>query len=182
MTAAPDRPSIPTEYNGQLFRSKLEASWAIAFDTLGVRWEYEPRGHYFGRQFYLPDFWLPASRQYLEVKGDFKPDDCKKIMALLAHATARPHTDDECPDIAIIAGEPDGVFRGWERGAYPVTWFEFLTKRARAIELFQCTRCRGWWFGDPEYAWTCQCCGYGDGNHHLAARLTSPLSTDVLPF
>jgi hypothetical protein len=182
MTAAPDRRSIPTEYNGRTFRSKLEASWALAFDTLGVAWEYEPKGHYFGRQFYLPDFWLPRSRQYVEVKGVFEPDDCKKIMALLSHAKPRPHTNEDCPDIPIIAAVPDGKFYGWSRGCYPVSWFDFLITRASTLELFQCTRCRGWWFGHPEYAWTCQCCGFGDGNGHLAARLESPLSTDVLPF
>jgi hypothetical protein len=55
---------------------------------------------------------------------------------------------------------------------------------ARYVTAFEDNenRCRGWWFGHPEYAWTCQCCGFGDGNGHLAARLESPLSTDVLPF
>lgn len=182
MTAAPDRRSIPTEYNGRLFRSKLEASWAIALDTLGVAWEYEPRGHYFGRQFYLPDFWLPRSRQYIEVKGVFEPSDCRKIMALLEHAKRRPFTNDDCPDIPIIACVPAGEFYGWERGLYPVSWFDFLKGRSRRVELFQCARCRGWWFADPDAAWTCQCCGFGDGNSHLTARIESPLSTDVLPF
>lgn len=34
--------SIPTEYAGVLFRSKLEATWARFFDVIGLRWEYEP--------------------------------------------------------------------------------------------------------------------------------------------
>lgn len=31
-----------TSYAGCLFRSRLEARWAVFFDTLGIRWEYEP--------------------------------------------------------------------------------------------------------------------------------------------
>jgi hypothetical protein len=109
--------SIPTEYNGQAFRSKLEADWARAFDTLGVQWRYEPKGRYFGDVFYLVDFYLPMSRQWVEVKGVFEPEDCRKIVGLLTHIEARPYTDPEtCPDIALVACEPKGVFRGWERG------------------------------------------------------------------
>ncbi len=37
--------AIETIYNGYEFRSRLEARWAVFFDTLGVKWEYEPE-HY----------------------------------------------------------------------------------------------------------------------------------------
>lgn len=49
--------SIPTEYNGYRFRSRLEARWAIFFDALGVDYEYEPEGFELpsGKR-YLPDF------------------------------------------------------------------------------------------------------------------------------
>ena len=33
--------AIDTEYKGHLFRSRLEAKWAVFFDEIGVRWEYE---------------------------------------------------------------------------------------------------------------------------------------------
>ena len=33
--------AINTEYKGHLFRSRLEAKWAVFFDEIGVRWEYE---------------------------------------------------------------------------------------------------------------------------------------------
>lgn len=32
----------PTWYAGIEFRSRLEARWAVFFDTLGINWEYEP--------------------------------------------------------------------------------------------------------------------------------------------
>lgn len=36
--------AIDTKYKGYRFRSRLEARWAVFFDALGVRWEYEPEG------------------------------------------------------------------------------------------------------------------------------------------
>lgn len=62
-----------TVYNGQTFRSRLEARWAIVFDFLDISWEYEsqlfrtPRGHY------LPDFKIRVKSEkkscFVEVKG-----------------------------------------------------------------------------------------------------------------
>lgn len=51
--------SIPTEYRGHMFRSRLEARWAIVFDCMGIDWEYESEGFEFddGTK-YLPDFLL----------------------------------------------------------------------------------------------------------------------------
>jgi hypothetical protein len=52
--------AIETRYKGYRFRSRLEARWAVFFDTLGIKWEYEVEGFELkdaGR--YLPDFWLP---------------------------------------------------------------------------------------------------------------------------
>lgn len=61
--------AIQTEYNGYLFRSRLEARWAVFFDALGIEYEYEPEGIVLsdGTQ-YLPDFYLPDFKCYFEVK------------------------------------------------------------------------------------------------------------------
>lgn len=61
--------AIETEYKGYLFRSRLEARWAVFFDNLGITWEYEPEGIVLsdGSQ-YLPDFYLPQFHCYFEVK------------------------------------------------------------------------------------------------------------------
>jgi hypothetical protein len=70
--------AIETLYKGFRFRSRLEARWAVFFDVLGLRWDYEPQGFEttFGR--YLPDFFLhceegterrPGSGRWIEIKG-----------------------------------------------------------------------------------------------------------------
>lgn len=168
--------SIRTEYKDILFRSKLEADWARLFDTLGVEWQYEPKGQFFGDVFYLIDFWLPKSRQYVEVKGVFEPSDCKKIHAVIERAKQRPFTDDiACPDVHIVAAMPKGEFFGWERSKEGSrTWPEFLIEDAIPVELIECAKCKGWWFCDPDQSWRCQCCGAYDGDGHISDRWHSP--------
>jgi hypothetical protein len=68
-TAAPLK-AIETHYNGYRFRSRLEARWAVFLDTLGVPYQYEPQGFDLGGLAYLPDFWLPDQRCWLEIKPD----------------------------------------------------------------------------------------------------------------
>jgi len=68
--------AIETRYKGYRFRSRLEARWAVFFDNLGIAWEYEREGFEFddGTR-YLPDFWLPRSELWVEVKGKLLHDD-----------------------------------------------------------------------------------------------------------
>jgi hypothetical protein len=61
-------PVIPTHYAGCYFRSRLEARWAVVFDTLGIRWEYELEGYALPSGWYLPDFWLPDFKFWVEIK------------------------------------------------------------------------------------------------------------------
>lgn len=67
---------IETVYNGYRFRSRLEARWAVFFDAVGIRFEYEPEGFELssGRK-YLPDFWLPDFGIYVEIKPLLSSDD-----------------------------------------------------------------------------------------------------------
>lgn len=97
---------IETYYNGYRFRSRLEARWAVFFDTLGVKYEYEPEGFALpSGRCYLPDFRvkcygcrgkyplsayeiLPFSEPpeppkpfdlYIEVKGKMTQEDADRI-------------------------------------------------------------------------------------------------------
>jgi hypothetical protein len=62
--------AIETEYNGRLYRSRIEARWAVFFDTLGIEHEYEKEGYDLDGLWYLPDFWLPSLKLWVEIKGD----------------------------------------------------------------------------------------------------------------
>lgn len=69
-----------TFYNGIKFRSRLEARWAVFFDALGIRYEYEPEGYNLPNGIgYLPDFYLPDLKIWIEVKGINTPVDMDKV-------------------------------------------------------------------------------------------------------
>lgn len=80
--------AIETNYAGCRFRSRLEARWAVFFDHLGIRWEYEPQGFELTWRlhngadtplWYLPDFYLPDERLWVEVKGGWSPAECDRF-------------------------------------------------------------------------------------------------------
>jgi hypothetical protein len=65
-----------------MFRSRLEARWAVFFDACGIKYEYEPEGFDLGNGvYYLPDFYLPEVKMYVEVKSsyNFSDEDKKKV-------------------------------------------------------------------------------------------------------
>jgi hypothetical protein len=86
--------AIETRYAGCRFRSRLEARWAVFFDALGVKWEYEREGFDLGEGgYYLPDFWLPGINAgeggaWFEVKGSAtSADESAGQIQALADAT-----------------------------------------------------------------------------------------------
>lgn len=90
MGMAGDLKAIETRYAGCRFRSRLEARWAVFFDHLGVKWEYEKEGYDLGAAgWYLPDFWLPEQECWVEIKPD-RPtsSDRAKFCALVDAATS----------------------------------------------------------------------------------------------
>ena len=108
-----------TIYNGYRFRSRLEARWAVFFDSLGVKYEYEPEGFELpGLGGYLPDFRVmchgtrgdcldAAWPLYIEVKGQMDAASAEKIKAFsYYHAyddVIWPGPDDPDYDVNIRA-------------------------------------------------------------------------------
>lgn len=60
---------IETVYNGFRFRSRLEARWAVFFDAIGLKYEYEIEGYATNSICYLPDFYIPSLDRWFEIKG-----------------------------------------------------------------------------------------------------------------
>ena len=100
--------AIETIYNGYRFRSRLEARWAVFFDALGIKYEYEPEGFEFqDGTMYLPDFYLPEADEFFEVKGSMTCKDLHKIEMLVnesGKAVAIGY-----PDLTFVATQDDGV-------------------------------------------------------------------------
>lgn len=82
--------AIQTRYAGCYFRSRLEARWAVFFDAMRIRWQYEPQGILVSKRLepwsddpprpYLPDFLLPDLALWVEVKGHLTPDELWTIL------------------------------------------------------------------------------------------------------
>lgn len=77
--------AIETHYSGYHFRSRTEARWAVYFDTLKIKYEYEKEGYDLGKLgWYLPDFWLPQVNMFAEVKGKkFTKKEYEKCLELV---------------------------------------------------------------------------------------------------
>jgi len=81
--------AIETVYNGYRFRSRLEARWAVFYDVLGIKWEYEKEGYDLGSGiYYLPDFYIPHLDCWIEIKGQCTPID-NKIFELFSEQSEK---------------------------------------------------------------------------------------------
>lgn len=113
--------AIQTEYKGYLFRSRLEARWAVFFDVCGVAWEYEPEGYDLGDGLcYLPDFLLHGVTVnhgyfkkncdiYVEVKGQMNDADAEKINRFYAAGYSENDDWGVSPTAVYVVGNiPDG--------------------------------------------------------------------------
>lgn len=99
--------AIETRYAGCRFRSRLEARWAVFFDTLGIEWLYESEGWDVSGNFegwthrepmlYLPDFYLPGEGLWVEVKGRLTTEElwriCHAACFLPADPDGTPYSD-----------------------------------------------------------------------------------------
>ena len=95
--------AIPTRYAGCEFRSRLEARWAVFFDAIGVKWEYEPEGYELENgERYLPDFLLPniGKGWMIEIKAGLS-DTTREVYETLAKVAAHAGRN-----ALLIAGQP----------------------------------------------------------------------------
>jgi len=96
--------AIETKYGCCIFRSRLEARWAVLFTHLKIHYEYEPEGFNLPDQRYLPDFYFPQIRMFGEVKPrPFERHEITKAFQL-AEAT-------QCP-VLMLVGAP--AFRTYD--------------------------------------------------------------------
>ena len=147
--------SIRTKYKDIWFRSKLEAQWAKLLDHFGIRWDYEPEGFRFrDGTMYLPDFWLPESETFLEVKGLMDEEDMHKIRMLL-HEGRTP----------VVIGMSCGIFNACDSHPAPEDRDEFSLAGVASSALVKCSRCGRWSFIGTNGSWVCRCCGFYDGNN-----------------
>lgn len=127
--------ALPTWYGGTAFRSKLEADWAATLDSLGIIWEYEPETITLpSGTVYIPDFWLPELRTWIEAKGTGVPRIEKTIELGESRAC---HCEDRCTcewsgGQLVLIGHPPKPYDAWS--GYEDSGFDmsYWTLRRRA--------------------------------------------------
>jgi hypothetical protein len=108
-------PAIETSYGGALFRSRLEARWAVFFDHMLIEWEYEPEGYETPDGRYLPDFRIYLrKREHPTALFEVKPWHAAKrgekcvcpepLDRRWAHAAGA----DPAPSLLVACGIPTG--------------------------------------------------------------------------
>lgn len=95
--------SLPGWHNNVRFRSHTECRWAIFWDELGIKWDYEPQGFATDGSCYEPDFviWPACGLVWVEIKGSWEsdPDGEKKWRTFAAQRPQPSRT-------IFIAGVP----------------------------------------------------------------------------
>jgi hypothetical protein len=84
-------PAQPCHYNGITYRSRLESQWAMGFDTLELKYFYEPARVELPSGSYVPDFYLPDLKAWVEIKSErpWNGHTCRNLCSELARHTGR---------------------------------------------------------------------------------------------
>jgi hypothetical protein len=133
---------IPTEYKGVKFRSRLEAKWAVFFDTLGIEWEYELQGYEIGtgygshwpRYLFSDGDTVPLENQeaaefHIKMAKDYRGVDLTILDVMEPLGSLDPDLEWYLPDFWLpgleVWAEVKGKF-----------WWEELRTTVRAIDGF----------------------------------------------
>jgi len=63
-----------SKYKNTRMRSSWEIKYAKYLDNQKVKWFYEPKAFDLGNTTYTPDFYLPETNEYIEIKGYWRDD------------------------------------------------------------------------------------------------------------
>lgn len=142
------------------FRSTLEADWAATLDYMSVPWTYEPRTLRLpsGNR-YVPDFWLPEIRTWLEVKGDGIPG-LAKTMELAQEPVCGCTSGCDCGErggVMVVAGLSGQYVE--EMRCSTMRWADPLE---RGLFLARCPHCDAWFWMCPRVSFRCRRCGVLD--------------------
>jgi hypothetical protein len=142
--------AVPVVYDGVQFRSSLEADWACTLNHLDMRWHYEPRTLTLPSGIrYVPDFWLPSLRTFIEVKGVLgdprmhKPGELEKEVTITG--------------AIVLIGLPPA-----SRSLSPSYWERYIqwrSPRGFRTGLARCQECSAWQWMQPQVSRACRRCG-----------------------
>ncbi len=140
--------AIETRYKGYRFRSRLEARWAVFFDVARIEWMYEHEGFDLGGELYLPDFWFPEQKLFVEIKPGGPTDDFDSFIGALLKL--RKLSDQSGHDVMMLRGDCwPRKYRIWAAHSdrWQIDQFEHVNPKSPddygESELRPCRRCNG---------------------------------------
>lgn len=148
--------AIPTMYGGVQFRSRLEARWAVFFDTVGWPWVYEP----LDLRRYIPDFILSFEAGPIAV--EVKPET---MLAPLGEYAQRMVLSGWSRELLVIGAAVHGDVIGVIGD--PVGGMDSGREVALGpAEIFACINCGRVSVLNADYSWRCRVSGCYGGNSH----------------
>jgi len=110
--------AIETVHSGYKFRSRLEARWAIFFESLHIPYQYEVEGFDLDNAgWYLPDFFFPeglwncaCNFQSLKNSGDYPPEEWGEIKP--RHFTIDHKMEMKMQHLSLHTGHTVSLFCG----------------------------------------------------------------------
>ncbi len=139
-----------TKYGGTTFRSVLEARWAVFFDYLNIKWEYEPLLFKTYPKWYKPDFYLPDIQNGVIV--EVKPSPPTSLEGRLLSQVSDAHGYN-----AICLCQPNLLFPTMHRQDKQTVsvWYNSPKPPKKNFALHENVLSNEsnhkWWFMDMEY-------------------------------
>jgi hypothetical protein len=142
---------VKRTYKGIEFRSGLECRFALILDKLNIIWEYEPKKFLLSNGiFYVPDFYLPELKTWIEVKGVIEEHNL---------AISRCFVKDNKTEMLLIS-ENDNWF-------FSATDFIDGIGEDNEIYIGKCSNCKSFFFCGQCGLYHCRKCKMHEGDHDL---------------
>ncbi len=163
---------IKTVYGGTEFRSKLESKVAYLLDSLKIKWIYEPKSFLLNNGTpYIPDFYLPELRLWVEVKGLIE-DHNKEISKRFVIEN----------DTTLMLLSSNKIF-WYDNKLY--SWgdeFNYGYGEDNMVYLGCCSKCLKCFFCSNLGYYGCRSCNYHNGDHDLLFLINEQLNEELLDF
>jgi hypothetical protein len=127
-----------SSFRGTSYRT--EARWAVFFDSLGLKWDYEAEGYVLpDGTWYLPDFKLilsPDQLIYCEIKPEEFDDFNDEELAKLRHLSNQLNCD-----VLLLTGVPDyrayqQILPHTEQNALSLAFFQDYAPYVRTVDQY----------------------------------------------
>jgi len=146
-----------TYYKSIEFKSRWETEIALFLDKLNIKWEYEPKRFMLSNGIlYIPDFYLPELKTWIEAKGVIEEHN-RKISLIFVNDNKE----------ALILISPELSYY------YGVEWIDIGDKTGyedEEVQVGKCSKCNSHYFCSGVGDWRCNKCWGGEGKMDLISR------------